>query len=102
MAEPKRPPGVMLYFAEMRPIFTLLEDYESGDLLLKIFDYAEFGTEPALTGRLVTVWPMVRRMIDRDIEAYQAKCNQAQKAIQARWQREREGKGKSGEPQEAT
>ena len=96
MAEPKRPPGVMLYFAEMRPIFTLLEDYESGDLLLKIFDYAELGVEPVLDSRLSSVWPFVRKRIDLDAAAYQEKCDRAKKAIQARWDREREAKEKPG------
>lgn len=79
MSEKKRPPGVMLYFNEMRPIFNLLFEDESRELLLKIFDYAEFGIEPELEDRLAAVWPMVRKMIDRDIEAYQAKCDQRKK-----------------------
>lgn len=82
----------MLYFAEMRPIFNLLFEDESRELLLKIFDYAEFGIEPKLEDRLAAVWPMVRKMIDRDIEAYQAKCDQRKKAARARWDREREEK----------
>lgn len=84
----KRPPGVMLYFAEMRPIFVLLSAEERGELLLKVFDYAEFGIEPVLSGRLVAVWPLVQRMIDRDAEAYQKKCERAKRAAQNRWERE--------------
>lgn len=52
MPEKKRPPGVMLYFTEMRPIFALLTAEERGELLLKIFDYAEYGQEPVLDNRL--------------------------------------------------
>ena len=96
MAEPKRPPGVMLYFTEMRPIFALLTAEERGDLLLKIFDYAELGVEPVLDSRLSSVWPFVRKRIDLDAAAYQEKCDRAKKAIQARWDREREAKEKPG------
>jgi len=86
----------MLYFDEMRPIFTLLDDHESVELLLKIFDYAEAGIEPVLNGRLASVWPLVRSMIDRGTAAYQAKCDQRKKAAQARWNRERKAKEKPG------
>ena len=90
MAAEKRPPGVMLYFTEMRPIFALLSAEERGDLLMLIFDYAEYGEEPVFSfgSRLDDVWPFVRRMLDRDADAYQKKCERAKKAIQARWNRE--------------
>lgn len=96
MSENKRPPGVMLYFTEMRPIFALLSAEERGDLLLKIFDYAEYDKEPVLDSRLAAVWPFIRKMIDLDAAAYQKKCDQRKKAAQARWGREREAKEKPG------
>lgn len=89
METEKRPPGVMLYFTEMRPIIALLSAEERGELLMKIFDYAEYGAAPDfLSGdRLESVWPLVRRMLDRDAAAYQQKCERAKKAVQARWDR---------------
>lgn len=96
MTEKKRPPGVMLYFVEMRPIFALLSAEERGELLMAIFDYSEFGQEPVLNNRLAAVWPFVRKQIDLDAAAYQEKCDRAKKAIQTRWNREREPKEKLG------
>lgn len=90
MGTEKRPPGVMLYFTEMRPIFALLSAEERGELLMKIFDYAEFGAEPDLGSRLAAVWPFVRKRIDQDTAAYREKCDRAKKAVQTRWDRERE------------
>ena len=45
MESEKRRPGVMLYFTEMRPIFALLSVEERGELIMRILDYAEYGTE---------------------------------------------------------
>lgn len=90
MEPEKRRPGVMLYFNEMRPMFALLSAEERGDLLMRIFDYAEYGEEPVFSfgSRLDDVWPFVRRMLDRDAAAYQKKCERARKSAQARWDRE--------------
>ena len=90
MEPEKRPPGVMLYFAKMRPIFSLLSAEERGELLIKILDYAEYGEVPVFVSgdRLESLWPSVRKAIDRDIAAYREKCERARKAVQARWERE--------------
>lgn len=89
METEKRPPGVMLYFTEMRPVIALLSAEERGELLMKIFDYAEYGAEPSFGSgdRLESVWPLARKMVDRNTEAYQEKCERAKKAVQARWDR---------------
>lgn len=86
----KRPPGVMLYFDKMRPILSLLSAEECGELVMKILDYAEYGTNPAFVpgDRLENLWPSVRKAVDLDAAAYQKKCEQAKKAVQARWDRE--------------
>lgn len=98
MEPEKRPPGVMLYFTEMRPIFALLSAEERGELILKILDYAEYDEEPVFSfeSRLNDVWPFVRRMLDRDAAAYKKKCERAQKAIRARWDREHGADRKEG------
>ena len=91
MAAGKRPPGVMLYFDKMRPIFALLSAEERGDLVLKILDYAEYGKLPAFASgdRLENLWPSVQKAIDLDAATYLEKCKQARKAVQARWNKEK-------------
>ena len=85
MSPEKRPPGVMLYFEETRPIVSLLSDEERGRLLMAILDYAEYDAEPVLSERLVAAWPFIKRKIDHDAETYQKKCEKASKAAKARW-----------------
>lgn len=86
----KRPPGVMLYFAEMRPLLALMNDAERGQILEAILDYAEYDAEPFLKDRLEAAWPFVKRMIDRDAETYRKKCEKASKSAKSRWKKEGE------------
>lgn len=92
MSGEKRPPGVMLYFAETRPLLALMSDAERGQLFAAILDYAELDIEPVLGDRLAAAWPFIKRLIDRDAETYRQKCEKAAKAINARWEK----KGKKG------
>lgn len=92
MSTEKRPPGVMLYFAEVRPLLALMTDEERGQILAAVFDYAEYDVAPELSARLSPVWPFFQQMIDRDAEAYQKKVEKATKAANARWEK----KGKKG------
>lgn len=92
MSAEKRPPGVMLYYAKIRPILALLDNDERGRLLMAVLDYGETHFPPNLDGRLAAVWPFVQEMIDKDIESYKKKCEKAAKAIQARWAREKSKK----------
>lgn len=89
----KKRPGVMLFFSELRPVCALLSAKDRGDLLLLILNYAENGEEPVLRpgSRLDSVWPHIRKMIDRDSEAYQNKCTKAREAAQSRWDRAHKG-----------
>lgn len=89
MSNEKRPPGVMLYYDKIRPILALLTDEERGKLLVAVLDYGESGFEPCLDKRLSAVWPFIREMVDRDVDAYRAKCEKAARAIQTRWAREK-------------
>ncbi len=91
MSVEKRPPGVMLYFAETRPILSLLNDAERGQLVTAILDYAEYGAEPVFSDRLVAAWPFIKQKIDHDAEVYRKKCEKAAKAANARW---KAGEGK--------
>lgn len=91
MSLEKRPPGVMLYFAEMRPLLAFMTDEERGQILAAIFDYAEYDAEPILSDRLAAAWPFIKNLIDRDVETYRKKCEKAEKTAKARW--EKSGKG---------
>ena len=90
MNEDKRPPGVMLYFDEMRPILALMSLQERGELLTAIFNYAASDIEPELSERLRPVWPFVKAKIDHDAEAYRKKCEKAAKSARSRWEKEGE------------
>lgn len=70
MSGEKRPPGVMLYFAETRPLLALMSDAERGQLFAAILDYAELDIEPVLGDRLAAAWPFIKHLIDRDAETY--------------------------------
>lgn len=90
MSTEKRPPGVMLYFAETRPLLALMSDEERGQLFAAILDYAELDVEPVLGDRLAAAWPFIKRLIDRDAETYRQKCEKAAKAAKSRWKKEGE------------
>ncbi len=83
----------MLYFEETRPIVSLLNDAERGQLLTAILDYAEYDAAPVLGERLVAVWPFIKRKIDNDAETYRKKCEKAVKAAKARWDAKEEKPG---------
>lgn len=78
----------MLYFAEMRPVLSLLTDEERGQLLAAIFDYGEYDVEPVLSERLTAVWPFIKQKIDYDAETYRKKCEKAAKSAKSRWKKE--------------
>lgn len=67
MSTEKRPPGVMLYFAETRPLLALMSDEEWGQLFTAILDYAELDIEPVLGDRLAVAWPFIKGSIDREM-----------------------------------
>lgn len=87
MSAEKRPPGVMLYFTETRPLLALMSDEERGQIIAAILDYAEYDVEPELSARLSPAWPFFKQMIERDAETYRKKCEKAEKAAKARWEK---------------
>ena len=56
MSTAKRPPGVMLYFAETRPLLALMSNEEAGQLFAAILDYAEYDVEPVLGDGSVAIY----------------------------------------------
>ncbi|WP_300418426.1 DUF6291 domain-containing protein [uncultured Oscillibacter sp.] len=91
MSTEKRPPGVMLYFTETRPILALMTDAERMQILEVVLDYAEYDVAPGLSARLSAVWPFFQQMVDRDMETYRKKCEKAAKVASARWEKKVEG-----------
>lgn len=89
MSLEKRPPGVMLYFSEMRALLALMSDEERGQILMAILDYAEYGDEPYFDDRLEAAWSLVQKILDRDAVSYREKCEKASKAVKARWEKEK-------------
>lgn len=87
MSAEKRPPGVMLYFAETRPLLALMNNAERGQLFAAILDYAEYDVEPVLGDWLAAAWPFIKGKIDRDAEMYRKKCEKSAEAINARWKK---------------
>ena len=57
-----------------RTSFDVLSDAEFGRLLRGAIDYAVSGEEPVFRGNEKIVWGVVRDQINRDQEAYAAKC----------------------------
>lgn len=90
MSSEKRPPGVMLYFAETRPLLALMTDEERGQMFAAILDYAEYDVEPIFEDRLAAAWPFIKGKIDRDAEMYRKKCERAAKSAKSRWKKEEE------------
>lgn len=90
MSLEKRPPGVMLYFAEMQPILSLMSNEERGELLTAIFNYAASDVDPVLSERVRSVWPFVKSKIDHDAEIYRKKCEKAAKSAKSRWKKKGE------------
>lgn len=63
----------MLYF-DYREHLDLLTDEERGRLLTALFEYAEHGTVPELSGASKMAFSFIRSQIDRDFARYQERC----------------------------
>ena len=86
MAAEKRP-GVMLYFADLRPAFRRLSMEQRGVLFTQIFDYAENGTLPDELDDLTGLcFDLMREKIDRDGERYKSNVLQRKYAVYCREQ----------------
>ena len=72
-----------------------LKNEERGRLFMAMLAYAQDGTAPALEGNERFVWPMARRIIDREAEAYESKAaasrENGRKGAKARWDRREDG-----------
>lgn len=85
----KERPGVLLYFS-IRPCLKRLSVEDKGALFEGILDYAQHGIWPDFDGTLGVAWDFIVPLIDADAEAYKSKCEQAKRAVETRWARQKE------------
>ena len=88
----KERPGVMLYFDDVRPVISRLDEIQCGVLLRSIMDYAQYGVVPELDPMTGLAFDMLVPKIDRDAERYEESREQRQYAGYVR------EKKRSGEP----
>lgn len=75
---------VQLYYT-YRQVVSKLSYEEKGMMFDAILDYAEYGTEPTLTGMAEAVFPTFAMLIDRDKAAYAEKCRKLKGNAEKRW-----------------
>lgn len=80
----------ILYFG-YRKHLALLSNEECGKLLMALFDYAENGQVPDLTGATAMAFSFIQDQMERDASKYAAVC-----------ERNRQNGAKGGRPQKAT
>lgn len=69
----KQKPGVMVYFDDIRPSLSMLDDARLGKLFRSIVEYAEDGVIPELDDMGKLAFEMLRPKIDRDGLKYEEK-----------------------------
>ena len=92
MTNRKERPGVMLYFDDVRPVISRLDEIQCGVLLRSVMDYAQYGVVPELDPMTGLAFDMLVPKIDRDAERYEESREQRQYAGYVR------EKKRSGEP----
>lgn len=65
-------PGVMIYFDKVAPFLAKMDDEQAGLFFRGILEYAEHGVVPALDLVGELAFDVLRPLIDRDEEKYQA------------------------------
>ena len=76
----KERPGVMLYFDDVRPVISRLDEIQCGVLLRSVMDYAQYGVIPELDPMTGLAFDMLVPKIDRDAERYEESREQRQYA----------------------
>jgi hypothetical protein len=86
----KERPGVMLYFDDVRPVISRLDEIQCGVLLRSVMDYAQYGVVPELDPMTGLAFDMLVPKIDRDAERYEESREQR---LYATYSREKKKKG---------
>jgi hypothetical protein len=94
----KQKPGVLLYFADLRPMLNRLSDDELGVLFRAVIDFSEFGLEPSeLPGMSAFAFDILRPCLERDAQRYRKTVAQRKYAAFCR-ERMRQGVERNGLP----
>ncbi len=67
-------PYVCLYLSYLQSL-SPFTDEECGRIIRAMLNYAETGEAPQFEGNERFIWPSLQAQIDRDMEAYRAKCS---------------------------
>lgn len=67
-------------YGDYKEHFALLSAEEQGQLLMAIFEYAEEGTQPALSPAAMMAFSFIRLQLDRDEARYAETCQRRQEA----------------------
>lgn len=82
-------------YTDFRELMEPLSDEERGRLFMAMLAYAADGATPALESNERFVWPMARRIIDREAEAYESKVaasrENGRKGAKMRWDKRADG-----------
>ena len=82
-------------YTDFGEIMEPLKNEERGRLFMAMLAYAADGVAPALEGNERFVWPMARRIIDREAEAYESKVaasrENGRKGAKMRWDKREDG-----------
>lgn len=89
MSKKKEYPGYLLYFDRVEGLMDL-PDEELGLISRVIFFYARDKKEPdSLPEKFSLIWPMLKRMLDEDRNAYEEKCRTKSYAASVKAARDR-------------
>ena len=75
-------------FFDYRPQLELLSNAQRGELLLALFDYAQYGKKPHLDQVTNMAFSFIAAQINRDKQKYEEKCQKGRKNAQKRWSAE--------------
>lgn len=78
MAKEKKKSFIL--YIDYREHLDLLSDEERGKLFTALFDYAESGSEPDLTGAARMAYSFIRSQMDRDAASYAETCRKRSEA----------------------
>ena len=81
-------PGAMIYYSILPAIKTLSME-ERGQLLTAILEYGSTDIPIQFDGPLSVAWAFIKPMLDKDTAHYENVCNARRKAINNRWNKEK-------------
>lgn len=77
---------VLQVYTDFADAMKELNDAERGRLFVAMLEYARSGAEPVFRGVEKILWPVAKSNIDKQIEAYQQRCETNRKNITSRYE----------------